>query len=154
IKSDIRNFPFPSGYADLISLRFVVEHFKCPDEYIPELKRVLKGGGEIIILTTNLLSPFIFLPRLILPYSLKQKILTKLFKVKNDDVFPTYHKLNSPAKFDKLKNDFIVKEIKFISDLNYIRKWMFLILLLWHKMTGLKMLNKLRTNILVILEKK
>jgi ubiquinone/menaquinone biosynthesis C-methylase UbiE len=154
IKADIRKLPFPSGYADLASLRFVVEHFKNPDEYLSELKRVLKTGGRIVIITTNLLSPFIFLPKIILPYPLKQKILTKLFKVKDDDVFPTYHRLNSPAKFYNLKNDFTVREMLFISDLNSTRKWLFFILLFWHKLTEITTLNKFRTNILVILEKK
>ena len=153
IKSDIRKLPFPSNYADLITLRFVVEHFKVSKEYLNEFQRVLKKGGRIIIITTNILSPFIFIPRAILPYSIKNKILTRIFKVKDDDVFPTYHNLNSPHKFYKCKKDFKVKEIRFISDLNITRIWMFLILLFWHKITGIKMLNKFRTNMLVILEK-
>ena len=154
IKGDIRKLPFHSGYADLITLRFVVEHFRHSDEYLNEFKRVLKSGGEIIIITTNILSPFIFIPRMIFPHSIKNKILTKIFKVKDEDVFPTYHRLNSPGKFYKLQNDFTVKEIKFISDLNNTRKWMFLILLCWHKLTSVKILNRFRTNMLVIMEKK
>ena len=154
VKADIRYLPFPSDYADLITLRFVVEHFENDIEYVDELLRVLKKGGQIIILTTNLLSPFIFLPRLLLPYSLKNKILTKLFKVKDNDVFPAYHKMNTPNKFNNLKKHFIIEEMTFISDLNYTRRWVFILLLTWHKLTEMKILNKFRTNILVILKKK
>ncbi len=154
IKADIRHLPFPSDYADLITLRFVVEHFENDTEYTNELTRVIKKGGKIIILTTNLLSPLIFLPRLFLPYSLKNKLLTKLFKVKDDDVFPTYHKMNTPNKFKNLNKDFKLNKMMFISDLNFTRKWVFILLLIWHKLTGMKVLNKFRTNILVILEKK
>lgn len=154
VKADIRHLPFTSNYANLVTLRFVVEHFENDIEHINELSRVLKKNGQIIILTTNLLSPFIFLPRLLFPYSIKNKILTKLFKVKDDDVFPAHHKLNTPNKFHKIDNDFRVKEMIFISDLNYTRKWIFVLLLIWHKITEIKILNKFRTNILVFLEKK
>ncbi len=154
VKANIKKLPFSSGYADLVTLRFVVEHFEIEAEYIKELSRVLKKGGIMIILTTNLLSPFIFLPRLLLPYSIKSKILTKLFRVKDDDVFPTYHKINTPKKFKKLGKYFKIDEMIFISDLNYTRKWVFIILLAWHKITERKFLNKFRTNILVVLKKK
>ncbi len=154
VKGDIRKLPVHSGFADLITLRFVVEHFKNSLEYLDEFKRVLKKDGKIVIITTNILSPFIFIPRAIFPHSIKNKILTSIFKVKDEDVFPTYHRLNSPGKFFELQNEFIVKEIRFISDINNTRKWMFLILLCWHKLTSIKTLNRFRTNMLVILEKK
>jgi len=153
IKAEIRNMPLPSDYADLITLRFVVEHFKNIDENLSELNRILKTNGKIIILTTNLLSPFIFLPRLILPHSLKSKILTKTFKVNDNDVFPTYHKMNTFKFYTQNPSGLRLKEIMFISDLNYTRKFVFLILLLWHKITDNRLLRKFRTNILVILEK-
>ncbi len=79
IKADIGNLPFDSEYADLITLRFVVEHFQDQNKYLSELTRVLKKGGKIIILTTNLLSPLIFIPKFLLPYSIKSRILTKTF---------------------------------------------------------------------------
>jgi len=154
IRADIRKLPFPPGYADLITLRFVVEHFEGSGVYLNEFRRVLKPGGKIIIITTNILSPFIFIPKLILPYSIKNKILTTIFKVSDDDVFPTYHHLNSPGKFYNLNNTFTVKELIFISDLNYTRKWMFLILFIWHKATNVKMLNRFKTNMLIVLEKR
>ena len=117
-----------------------------------EVKRILAPGGKVLILTTNLLSPFIFIPKVILPNKIKMKILSSVFKVKDNDIFPAYHKLNTPGKFYKLKN-FKVKEFIFISDLNYTRKSVFLILLLWHLITKVSWLQKLRTNILIVLEK-
>jgi len=153
IKADIRHIPLPSDYADIVTLRFVAEHFENKHEYINEIKRVLKKRGILIILTTNLLSPFIFIPKILLPYSLKNKILTKLFKVNDEDVFPTYHKLNTPASFESLKPDFNIIKMIFISDLNATRKWVFYILFIWHKFTQKAKLEKLQTNLLVILEK-
>lgn len=137
IQADIKNLPLPSDYANLVTLRFVAEHFENINDYITELKRITKKEVKIIILTTNLLSSVIFLPRLLLPFSLKSKILSNLFKVKPDDVFPAYHKINTPAKFKILKNDFTVEKMIFISDLNYTRKWIFIVLLVWHIITAM-----------------
>lgn len=153
IKADIKQLPLPSDYADLITLRFVVEHFNKYEKYFNELARVIKKGGRIIILTTNLLCPFIIIPRLLLPYRLKNRILTGLFKVKDKEIFPTFHNMNTPNKFKKLSKTFRINKVIFISDLNYIRKWVFILYLIWHKLTAKKFLNKFRTNILVILEK-
>lgn len=153
IKAKISNIPLPSNYTDLITLRFVVEHFDNAGENFSELIRILKPNGRIIILTTNLLSPIIFLPRLIFPYRLKSKILEKTFKVKDKDIFPTYHKLNTPRFYSSNPFGLRLKNITFISDLNYTRKIIFLMLLFWHKLTNSNLLRKFRTNILVVLEK-
>lgn len=153
IISRIEHLPFKLNSTDLITLRFVVEHFVDPYAHLSELGRVLRPGGKIIILTTNILSPFIFLPKLFLPQSLKAKLLTKIFKVNDEDVFPTFHKLNSLCAIKKHSKKFIVERIQFISDLNYKRKWMFIILLGWHLVTRPKILNKFRTNLLVVLNK-
>jgi ubiquinone/menaquinone biosynthesis C-methylase UbiE len=153
IKADLKNLPIWSDFADLITLRFVIEHFEYPERYISEFKRVLKDRGKIVILTTNLLSPLIYLPRLFLPTSIKGKILTSLFKVKDNDVFKTYHKLNTLGKFRELSKNFEIKEVIYISDLNYTRKWLFLFLLIYHKITSLKILNKFRSNFLIVLIK-
>jgi len=153
IKAKISNIPLPSNYTDLITLRFVVEHFDNAGENFSELIRILKPNGRIIILTTNLLSPIIFLPRLIFPYRLKSKILEKTFKVKDKDIFPTYHKLNTPRFYSSNPFGLRLKNITFISDLNYTRKIIFLMLLFWHMLTNSKLLRKFRTNLLVVLEK-
>lgn len=153
IISKIERLPFKLNSTNLITLRFVVEHFDDPDTYLTELCRVIRSGGKIIILTTNILSPFIFLPKLFLPQSLKTKLLTKIFRVDDKDIFPTFHKLNSQGAIKKYSKEFIVEKIQFISDLNYTRKWMFLILLGWHLLTRPKILNKFRTNLLVVLNK-
>lgn len=153
IKADIKKLPFHSDCVDLVTLRFVVEHFENKNIYISELSRILKKEGHILIITTNLLCPLIFLPKITLPSKIKKKILTRLFKVSDNDVFPAYHKLNSLHKI-KMLEDYSVKKYMYISDLNYTRKWVFIIFLIWHIMTKIKILQKFRTNILVVLEKK
>lgn len=152
VLADIRHLPFADASIDLITLRFVAEHFADRQSYFAELHRVLKPGGRIILLTTNIASPFIFLPRLILPYPLKHAIITKIFKVADEDIFPTYHKANSRHALLAI-NGFSIEHFEYISDLNYTRKWMFIIFLVWHLGTRLPGLGWLRTNFLAVLEK-
>jgi SAM-dependent methyltransferase len=153
IRAEVGKLPIRSEIADLITLRFVVEHFKNVEENMSELTRILKKNGKIIILTTNLLSPLIFFPRMILPHSLKSKILAKTFKVNDTDLFPTYHKLNTPYFYNRNRFGLYSKLIVYISDLNYTRRWVFILLLTWHYLTNIKFLRKFRSNILVVLEK-
>jgi ubiquinone/menaquinone biosynthesis C-methylase UbiE len=154
IKADIKRLPFPSGYADLVTLRFVVEHFESSEPYLDEIYRVLKPGGRLVILTTNALSPLIFIPRIILPYPLKNFILSTVFKVSETDIFPTYHKLNTAKKINAFSDKFTVEKLDYISDMNYQRKPVFLALMAFHLVTAPVSLRKFRTNILAILQKK
>lgn len=152
VKADLKKLPFKNECVDLITLRFVVEHFENREPYITELERVLKKNGKIIILTTNLLSPLIRIPGL-LPASIKTKILSKLFRVSDRDIFPTYHKLNTPEEIKDAGKNIKIKNIRFISDLNYKRKWLFMFFLGFHLLTKIKFLERLRTNFFVILIK-
>ena len=154
IKADIRKMPFPSEYADLVTLRFVVEHFENSETYLNEIYRVLKPGGKIVFLTTNLQSPLILLPRIILPNPIKRLILSKLFKVSETDIFPTYHRLNTTRKIKRIGDKFRIEKLQYISDFNYQRKWIFHLLLFYHKLTAPTWLNKYRAILLVILTKK
>lgn len=153
INADLKFMPVKSGSADLITLRFVVEHFEVREPYLNEWDRILKSGGRIIIVTTNLLSPLIFIPKLI-PDLFRRIFLSVFFKVSEDDVFKAYHKFNTPAFYRGLNDKFRIKEIKYLSDLNYIRKWFFMLLLSFHLITRVKFLKLFRTNLLVVLEKK
>ena len=152
VKANIRRLPFADGYASLITLKFVVEHLLEVDAYFEEIARVLGRHGRVIILTTNTLSPMIFIPRWLLPYSLKNRILSKLFKVDSRDVFPTYHRLNTPRRLQRI-GKLRLESLEFISDLNFTRKWIFLILLVWHILTRPRFLHRFRMQILAVLEK-
>lgn len=152
LKADISKLPFEDESADLVTLRFVVEHISDIDSGFSDIIRVLKKGGRVIVLTTNLYCPFIFAARFV-PFRLKNYVLSRLFRVEPDDVFKTYHKLNSPAAFQKGIGRLRLKEIEYISDLNYQRKPVFLLFFLWHMITRPGILNKFRTNILATFEK-
>ena len=149
---DINRLPFKTNSFDFITLRFVAEHLDNITDVFNEINRVLKPEGKILIMTTNLLSPFVFLPKLI-PVSLKKYLLRRIFKVAEDDIFPTYHKLNSKSKFYNLPGNLKVNVFEYVQDTNISNLMIFLILLFWHLLTKIPFFKFLRTNIIVILSK-
>jgi ubiquinone/menaquinone biosynthesis C-methylase UbiE len=52
----LSEMPFESGRFDLIVCEYVVEHLDDPAAALREMRRVLKPGGRILILTPNLYS--------------------------------------------------------------------------------------------------
>jgi len=152
IQMDTYNLPFKNYCADLILLRFVVEHLAEPEKAIEEFRRILKPGGQILILTTNLSSPLIFLPK-ILPYPWRKKMIQWLFNAQETDVFPTYHRLNQKRKVTKLIPDFRIISWNYLQDANWLRRWWFLALFFWHLLTKWLHLEFLRSNFITLLKK-
>jgi len=93
VQTDLRHLPFASSCADLVSLRWLVEHLEHIPADLSEIDRILKAGGKLLILTTNAASPLVLLPRL-LPFKLKKWLLCKMFGVAEHEVFPTWHRFN------------------------------------------------------------
>jgi len=144
--------PFESEFADLITLRFVAEHLPDIPGSFAEIDRVLKPGGHVVVLTTNTWSPFIFLPRL-LPFRLKNAILSRLYKVRDVDVMPTFHRLNSPTAMREATPSLDLVRLEFLQDANYVRRWIFLIFYAWHLATRPAPFRALRTNLLAVYRK-
>lgn len=149
---DIRSLPFRSESADLITLRFVVEHLRTIPSDLHDVVRVLKPGGRLLVLTTNTLSPLIGLPRL-LPHRCKQFLLRSLFGVRASDVFPTYHRFNSEGVMRRNAAGLTLERLQYVQDANYARRWVFLLFFGWHLLTRPRRLQKFRTNILAVFVK-
>jgi len=109
ILSSIHSLPFDSGFADIVTLRFVVEHLEKIEADFKEIHRVLKPGGKVFCITTNLLCPFILISKA-MPDSIKQPFIRKVFKVKEEDIFPTFHKLNTYYSWGVLKINLLKNE--------------------------------------------
>ncbi|MBK8911373.1 MAG: class I SAM-dependent methyltransferase [Chlorobi bacterium] len=139
--------PFPDASADLITLRFVAEHLPDVPRTFSEIARVLRPGGRVMVLTTNTHSPFIILPRL-LPFRLKNAILSRLFRVRDVDVMPTFHRLNTPHAMRTVHPDLELLELEFLQDANYTRRWIFLLFYAWHLATRPRPFRRFRTNLL------
>ncbi|MFA4923655.1 MAG: methyltransferase domain-containing protein [Ignavibacteriaceae bacterium] len=152
VLSNIRNLPFKSNSVQLVTLRFVVEHLKIIPADLLDVERILDKNGKLIILTTNALSPIILFPR-ILPFGIKNFLISKIFNEKTDDIFPTFHRFNTKKKMLKGIAVLRLKEIYFLQDANYTHKTIFLIYFLFHLFTKPKPFQQFRSNILAVFQK-
>ncbi len=152
LQSDLYYLPFKDNSYNLIILRFVVEHIKYPLQAFTEFNRILKPGGHVLILTTNICSPIIFLPRL-LPYKIRKKLIIKLFKAGDDDLFPTYHRMNTKYSLKKFAHLFNIVDLKYVQDLNWTRRWIFCLFFFWHLLSKWFFIHFLRSNFITLLKK-
>ena len=152
IQANMRNIPLQNDYADLITLRMVIEHMeRIPEDFL-EINRLLKRNGRLIFLTTNIMSPVIFIPRL-LPRSLKNWLILKVFKAADEDVFPTHHKFNSPRAIKKGIYNLRPINIKYLEIVPNARPLLILFFGIWYFIVKHSTLRYLRSNILGVFEK-
>ena len=149
VQSDLRSIPFPDASFDVVTLRFVVEHIPRVPEDLHEIVRVLRPGGSLIILTTNSHSPFV-LPLRVLPFRLKNLLIRSLLRVREHDIFPTYHRFNTYARMKRGVPDLELERIEFIQDANFTRRWLFLVLFGFHLLSRPAALQRIRPNILAV----
>jgi SAM-dependent methyltransferase len=88
--------PFPDAHFDTIVTVMVLEHVVDPQHFLQEVARVLRSGGRLIghsISGTHYVS---FIRRLfsLLPHSINQAIVKKLYNRPEVDTFPAYYRLN------------------------------------------------------------
>jgi len=102
--ADMNYLPLKSGNIDLITVRFVVEHIKNIEPILSEIQRILKPGGQLLILTTNTWSPYILLGRL-LPLSLKTTLIRFFYRINESNTLPAWHRFNSIGKMKSQTGD-------------------------------------------------
>jgi 2-polyprenyl-3-methyl-5-hydroxy-6-metoxy-1,4-benzoquinol methylase len=105
---------YPSNYFDVVTLQDVIEHVKDPVEEIKEIKRVLKPGGYVFLVTPDvgglwakLLGPlwYHYKPGEHIMY-FSQKTLGKILrdaKFKNVETRRTYHVMSLNYVFSRLR---------------------------------------------------
>jgi len=147
--ADIRYLPFFSGSFDLVTLRFVVEHLLQIPENLADITRILKPKGYVIIITTNLWSPFVFMAQL-LPARFKRKLLRSLYKVRESEILPTYHQLNTPNQMKKGIHRMKLIRLEYVQGASFIRWWLFLLFFFWYLITRIKFLERFRDNLLAV----
>lgn len=149
---NMQSLPFRDNEFTIVTMNTVVEHFENPQNVLNEIFRVLRPGGHVLIHTTNVSSPIIFLGNL-LPEFFRLKLMTSFFGAQELDVFKTYHELNTLTAFENVKG-FDVEEFHAVQDINRSNRILFIILFVYHMGTKIPGLWRLRTNIVVLLRKK
>lgn len=152
LKTDLRHIPLPDGCAHLITMRMVVEHLERIPQDFSELRRLLVPGGILIILTTNSLSPVIFFPRL-LPFRLKSWIIQKTFGVRSKEIFPTFHRFNTPMKMKKGFYDMALLDLYYIEQVPLDKPFLTFIFGLWYACVMPISMRYYRRNLLAIFRK-
>jgi SAM-dependent methyltransferase len=152
IRADLRKLPLATCCATLVTLRMVAEHLERVPQDFSEINRVLASGGRLIVLTTNTWSPIIFLPG-VLPYSIKKWLIGKIFNVPDDDIFPTFHKFNTPGTMARGVYDMKLSSLEFIEGVPLRRPLLTCALGFWYCVTRLPLLWRFRSNLLAIFQK-
>lgn len=94
-------WPVEPASIDLAVARYVLEHVEDPRDFFHNLQTCLKPGGRFIFLTPNRLHPAMIVSRS-LPHAAKQAILKWTSDVQEDDVFPTFYRINTPPRLRAL----------------------------------------------------
>ena len=153
VMGNIDQLPLKSNSVDLVTLRFVIEHIENTKALMNEVYRVLRSNGRLLILTTNLLCPYIFISNA-LPFFLKKTLIQRIFEAKKEDVLPTYHKMNTPGSFKRKMGGLQKINQIYLQEIVYNRRWLFFMLFFWYQVTQkVKILERLRTNILAVYKK-
>jgi len=158
INANLTEMAFKSGTFDLVISRSVLEHIENPAKMCEEIYRVLKPGGQYIFLTPNLFDYSTICAKII-PNRFHAKIVRFMEGRNEEDIFPTYYRLNSEKHIKQ-----IVRKVGFRSyRLEYFGQYpsyflfnplLFLTGSFYDKLIcKAKIFKKLRSWILAILEK-
>jgi ubiquinone/menaquinone biosynthesis C-methylase UbiE len=157
VRGDVGRLPFPSNYFDLVISRSVVEHLDDPPAVFREFARVLGPGGKVVIITPNKYD-YVSVIAALTPYWVHRRLVSAIFRVPEDDVFPTRYRANTLATMRKAMTEagFVPVEMETIN--HYPAYLMFSPLLfrlgvVYERLTSLPMFRQLRGSILCAFEK-
>lgn len=89
--------PFPDDSFDLVYANFVVEHLEDPEHTFAEWRRVLRPGGQLVLLTSNRANPVMALAHR-LPSRVRLTVKRRGAGVAERDVYPTRYRANTPQR--------------------------------------------------------
>jgi ubiquinone/menaquinone biosynthesis C-methylase UbiE len=158
VRGDVSRLPFPSGHFDMVISRSVVEHLEDPGQVFREFARVLRPGGKVVLITPNKYD-YVSVIAALTPYWVHRWLVSRIFQVPEDDVFPTLYRANTLSAIRKAFTGagFVPRELDTIN--HYPAYLMFSPVLfrlgvLYERITSLKMFRSLRGSILCVFEKK
>jgi ubiquinone/menaquinone biosynthesis C-methylase UbiE len=154
VEGGLERLPFRDGAFDLVTANMVVEHLRDAPEILQEIRRVLKPGGLFIFHTPNHLNFTMFGASLI-PQALKNRLVWFFERRKEEDVFPTFYRMNTPKAIQRVGAavGFSVERLTLTdtSAMTVILGPIVILELLWIRLCRLEGLRNLRSNIIAVL---
>jgi SAM-dependent methyltransferase len=157
VRGNLDTLPFSSNSFDMVISRSVVEHLEHPPAVFREFCRVLRPGGKVVIITPNKYD-YVSVIAALTPYWVHRSLVSKIFQVPEDDVFPTLYRANTLSAMRKamVGSGFIERDLNTIN--HYPAYLMFSPVLfrlgvVFERLTSLNMLRSLRGSILCVFEK-
>ena len=113
---DLSYLPFGTASMDVVSANMVAEHLADPEAILREIHRVLKPSGAFIFHTPNYHGWAIQIASRI-PDLIKKKLVWFLERRREEDVFHTYYRMNTPAAISELAANagFLVEDLTMVS---------------------------------------
>jgi SAM-dependent methyltransferase len=111
--------PFEDASFDLVYANFVVEHLTDPQTAFQEWRRVLRPGGRVVLLTSNVANPLIRAAAL-LPQRLRVRLKGSGPGALEDDVFPAVYRANTPRRLERLLAEagFVPADVAYVATLH------------------------------------
>jgi SAM-dependent methyltransferase len=145
--------PFRGGAFDLVSANMVVEHISRPEEFLADIRRVLAPGGKFVFHTPNVNYPLVWVAKLI-PYRIRKRLVYWIEGRAEDDVFPTYYRMNSLSAIRRqaARAGFHVLILETVNSSGTFGRWGFAG---WLEVLIMRLLAAIgvRSNILCVLQK-
>ena len=157
VRGDLSYLPFPSGHFDLIISRHVVEHLEDPLQVFREFYRVMKPGGKVILLTPNKYD-YVSVLAALTPYAWHRALVSRIFQVSEDDVYPTLYRANTLSKIKQELQSAGLNERELRAINHYpaylmVSPVLFRLGVLYERLTSLEMFRSLRGALLCVFEK-
>jgi SAM-dependent methyltransferase len=157
VRGNLSQLPFKAESFDMVISRSVVEHLDDPPQVFREFCRVLRPGGKVVIVTPNRYD-YVSIIASVTPYRLHRSLVSKIFRVSEEDVFPTLYRANTLSSIRKALTGagLIEKELDTVN--HYPAYLMFSPVLfrlgmLYERLTALPLFRSLRGSILCVFEK-
>jgi SAM-dependent methyltransferase len=116
---------FPSEHFDLVVAVMVLEHVVNPRTFLSEVARVLKPGGHFIGHTISGTHYVTFIRRLVglLPHTINQRLVRKLYGRNEVDTFPAFYRLNTRPRLKRFASaaGLEIEAIRRYADPGYFR---------------------------------
>lgn len=138
VLGDLTGLPFEDGCFDLVLCSWVVEHLTDPDQVFDELARVLRRGGQLLLLTPNAWN-YVTIAQRLVPGRLQHRLTRAVYGRDDRDTFPVAYGANSRRSLERrLKRaGFLNVEFHLVGDPSYVawNERLFRLAAAWERIT-------------------